>query len=1174
MSLKFYFGPSGVGKSRQLYSEIIERSKRNQKKNFLIIVPDQFTMQTQKEFVELTDGNGIMNIDVLSFGRLTHRILEEVGTADVPVLDDTGKSLVLQKVASGMKDSLPCLGGFLHKQGYIHEIKSAISEFMQYGISVDGVGELIRFAEGRGALVHKLKDLQCLYKGFLEYINGHYITTEEKLDVLRRSLESSRLIKDSVVVFDGFTGFTPIQTRLMQEIMVQSGQTIVVMTLGAGENPYERSSEQGLFYLTEKTVADLSRLAAEANVAREKDVLLLPAGIEDAYLQEFEDRCSICFSGVHRFVNAPALAALERNLLRYKTEEYEGETEQVQIFEASTPREEIRQCGLYIHRLLREGYEYRDIAVVSGDLQGYAPYVESEFAKLEIPVYLDRTRPVTLNPLVEMIKSALDIYLKNFSYDAVFHYLRCGMAGFAAGDVDMLENYVLQLGLKGRKRWENLFTRKTGDMTYDIAYGHEDEETEGREAPDRGEQMLARLNDIRAAFMVQIEALNKGGKAAAAEYTECLYDFLVQTKAAEKLEEYALFFESSGEAVRAGEYRQIYRLVMQLLEQIHTLLGEEQITLQEFRDILEAGFAEIEVGTIPQNVDRVLVGDMERTRIKQVKVLFFLGVNDGNIPKSTAKGGIISDMDREFLRESSLELAPSPRQQMFIQRLYLYLNMTKPSRRLYLSYSKIDKGGKSMRPAYLIDVVRKLFPGVPVQKPEEREITEQIATKQEGLDYLAELLRGYAEGTLTEDQLPEFYTVYHAYGEERLAEKREMLARAAFKRYKDSGLSVAVARALYGQYLENSVSRLETFAACAYHHFLQYGLGLKERELFGLEPVDMGNIYHSVLEQFAKGLKDSDFTWFDFPEEYAQSRIEEILEGLAVEYGNSILYSNERNRYAITRMKRILERTVMTLQNQLKQGSFKPEHFEYSFHFADNLDSVNINLSTGEKMRLKGRIDRIDTWEDDERVYVKVIDYKSGNKKFDLVALYYGLSLQLVVYMNAAMELERQAHPGKEVVPGALLYYHVDDPMVEAKEELSPEEINDRILTQLRMNGVVNGEPDIIEKIDAYMGSKSRVVPVEKKKDGTFSSRSDIMSTGELQIVSDYVGKKVADLGRGILSGRITMDPYERKGQDACTYCAYKKVCGFDTAVPGYEKRSLAEMEDGDILKGMKTYGD
>ncbi len=1153
MSLQFYFGPSGVGKSRQLYQEIIRRSGKEPKVNFLVIVPDQFTMQTQKELVELHERGGIMNIDVLSFGRLTHRILEEVGGEEIPVLDDTGKSLVLQKVAASLKGQLPCLGGLLHKQGYIHEVKSALSEFMQYGISPEDVSQLISFAEKRGALVQKLKDLQVLYRGFQDYIQGNFITTEEKLDVLGRSLRESELIRNAVVVFDGFTGFTPIQNRVIQEIMVLAREVILTVTIGAGENPYEPGSEQQLFYLSKKTVADWCRLAEEMQVERKQDVMLLPAGYKGQMPDGVLQQCKLLHCPEHRFVQAKALQHLEQQLFRYGGQAYSEVTEEIQMFEAATPREEVRQCGLYIRSLLQEGLQFRDIAVISGDLEGYAPYVEREFAQLQIPVYVDRTRGLTLHPLIEYMESSLQLFLKDFSNDSVLRFLRSGMAGFEAEAVDALENYLLQLGLRGRKKWSRLFTAKTADMT---------------------EEELTVLNDLRGQFMDLIEPLYKGSRATAKEYVRGMYDFLVSSEAAVKLAAYADRFEAQGDLPRAREYAQIYRLVMELLNQIYELLGEEEISLQEFADILEAGFGEIQVGTIPQNVDRVLVGDMERTRLKQVKVLFFLGVNDGNIPRNASKGGIISDMDREFLQESDWELAPSPRQQMFIQKLYLYLNMTKPSRRLYLSYCKVSSSGKTLRPAYLIEVVKKLFPELTVQYPELRKVTEQIVAPEEGLEYLARLLREYAQGSLPQEQLPEFFTVYEAYGEGALAEKRELLAGAAFRRYRDSGLSAAVARALYGVNLENSVSRLETFAACAYHHFLQYGLGLKERQEFGLEEVDLGNLYHSVLEQFSGTLEAGPYTWFDFPAEYRQQTLREILDKLAVEYGNSILYSSQRTRYVIDRLERIMNRTVDTLQNQLRKGSFQPEHFEYSFHFANHLSSVNVALSEQERMHLQGRIDRIDVAEDSENVYVKVIDYKSGNKRFDLAAVYYGLSLQLVVYMNAAVELEKQKHPEKNVVPAALLYYHVEDPTVETPMELSPEQLNEQILGALRMNGVVNARPDIIERIDWEMGEKSLVVPVEKKKDGSFSARSQVMNGEELELVSRYVSRKVADLGRQILDGKISLDPYESGSKEACTYCAYRKVCGFHSGLPGCNKRQLQELSEEEILKGMAEYGD
>ena len=595
MSLRFYFGPSGSGKSHRIYEEIMQRAAQEPGRNFLIIVPDQFTMQTQKDLVIRSDRGGILNIDVLSFGRLSHRILEEVGTKEMPVLDDTGKSLVLQKIAADLKEQLPAMGSLLHKQGYIHEVKSAISEFMQYGISTQDMDKLIASAEKRGALAMKLRDLKTLYRGFQDYIRDHFITTEETLDVLRRSLVKSKILPDSVVVFDGFTGFTPIQNRLIQELMRVCEETIVTVTIGEEEDPYQMDGEQKLFHLSKKTVADLVKLAAEAEVTRGEDVFVK--------------------GGPNRFTEAPALCYLEQNMFRYQYEPYTEKQCEIRMFEALSPREEVHQTALYIRKLIREeGLTYRDIAVVIGDLEGYASYVETEFGQLEIPCFLDRTRGIVLNPMIEYIKSALQLYIRDFSYDTVFHFLRSGMADISREEIDELENYVIRTGARGYRTYSRLFTRKTEEM----------QQGSGQEDTERAEETMERLNRIRQQFADTVEILHMAPRAKAGEYVDHLYDFLEQNQVQQKLLNYQQRFEQEGDLAKAREYAQIYRLVMDLLDQIYELLGEEEISLQEFADILEAGFGEITVGTIPQNVDRIVVGDMERTRLKQVKVLFFL----------------------------------------------------------------------------------------------------------------------------------------------------------------------------------------------------------------------------------------------------------------------------------------------------------------------------------------------------------------------------------------------------------------------------------------------------------------------------------------------------------------------------------------------------------------------
>ena len=1137
MALQFYFGPSGSGKSKRLHQDVLHMAAKDPDCNFLFLVPDQFTMQTQTDLVKESPGGGIMNIDVLSFGRLTHRIFEETGYGRKPVLDDTGKSLVLRKVASSVKEELPVLSGNLNKIGYIHEIKSAISEFKQYGLSVERVGELAEFSKSRGTLYYKLKDLKTLYQAFDTYVAERFITTEDTLALLSRAVYESKIMKNSVVIFDGFTGFTPIQYRLIAELMELSRMVIVSVTLGEGENPYRIMGEQELFYLSKKTVRDLQKWAQKRNVRQAEDVYLGKGGLP-------------------RFRESRELAHLEKQLFRYPLKPYEESQKDsipaIQIREAMSPAGEVRGACILIKKLvLEQNYSYRDIAVVTGELETYGDFFEREAATYDIPVFIDRTRGILLNPFLEYIRSALRIVLQNFSYESVFHYLRSGLADFTMEETDLLENYILATGIKGRKKWGELFTRNATEQ----------------------------INELRARLYGQMTPLLQKQETASG-YVKALYEFIVAGRIQEKLLTFEEQFRADREEERAKEYAQIYRLVMELLNQIEGLLREEAMTLQEFADILDSGFAEIEVGTIPGGVDRVIVGDMERTRLNQVKVLLFLGVNDGNIPRNANKGGIISDIDREFLKDSDIELAPTPRQQMFTQRLYLYMNMTKPSERLYLSYARISSDGKTLRPSYLIDTVKALFPcayqGNLMEGKEP--VTERIMGKKDALPYVAEELRERAQGRAGGMTDEEFFSLCRIYWEDSAFRgQMEKLLQAAYEHYEHKPLGAMIARMVYGTVLENSVSRLERYAACAYAHFLQYGLNLKEREVFRLENTDLGNIYHEVLEVFSHRLKEHGYTWLDFPKEEGEQLLWEALENCSMQYGETILYSSARYQYMIERMYRILKRTIWALKEQLKSGKFLPEAFEMSFSRVENLDAVNITLSEEEKMKLRGRIDRLDTCEDEDHIYVKVIDYKSGNKKFDLAAVYYGLQLQLIVYMNVAAEMMKKSHPDKEVVPAALLYYHVNDPMIKSEEELSPEQVNDQLLKELRMNGLVNDSEDVIGLLDGSFATKSSIIPVERKSDGSLSARSSVVKRQDYEVISNYVNQKMHQFGTEILQGNIEVNPCEQGNTESCTYCTFREICAFDGKIPGFEKRKPGHgmdvlKDEQDIIEKMRKH--
>lgn len=1109
MALQLVLGGSGSGKSTWVFEQIIKRSMEEER-NFFILVPDQFTMQTQMDLVMGHPRGGIMNIDVLSFGRLAYRIMEEMGGRRVPVLDDTGKSLVLRKVAQEVKDELPVLGSHLKKLGYIHQIKSALSEFMQYGIGEQELDKMLAFSRKRGSLYGKLQDLKVLHKAFHAYLDERFITTEETCDRLAKQLKNSRLIKDSVVVLDGFTGFTPIQNRVIEELLRQAGEVIVTLAL-------EPEGRQELFSLSLKTKASLEKLALEAGERIEEPV----------WIQTKEGR----------FKGSSALAHLEKQLFRIPAQSFKEETDAICIHEAPTMEEEVKQVCRQIRECLKEGYCYRDIAVISGDLEAYGSLVEEIFEQYGLPCFIDKTRGITLNPFIEYIRSALQVIVSGYSYEAMFHYLRSGMVEVEREAVDQLENYVLCFGIKGKRAWNTLFVRTPSG--------------------EDGEKKLEEINCTRQKIVEQLSFLTPG-KHRVEQLVRQLYALLTANGCQEKLKVYERMFGSAGEKGKEKEYAQIYRLVMDLLDQLISLLGEEEMDWEEFSQILDAGFGEIQVGIIPQTVDQILVGDMERTRLKPVKALFFLGVNEGKIPRQTGKGGILSDLDREFLADSGQELAPTPRSQMFIQRFYLYLNVTKPSKRLFLSYARLNEEGKSMKPSYFIEVLKNMFPQLLLL---EGELEEEIPrTEEEGRAVSARLLGKYRSDSLKEKEKRLLSNLLMLLKEKEKGRRWvEDLLDSAFFTYKGDRLSKETARLLYGAVVYSSVSRLEKMAACAYAHFLQYGLGLRERQEYGFEAVDMGNVYHGVLELFAEKLAEKNYTWTTFPLEEGRKLLHEALESYAIEYGNTVLFSSARNAYGLEKMERILWRTVETLQFHLQAGKFIPQSFELSFSALEDLESVTIRLNEEEKLRLGGRIDRVDIYEKGDKLYVKVMDYKSGNRQFQLAAFYHGLQLQLVIYLQAAMELQQKKHPHKEVIPGAFLYYHVADPMVEGEEALDEEEIERRIRKELKVSGVINSEEEVLKGLDNSGEARSLVIPVEYKADGSPGSRSSVMDREHMQLLLDYSRKKAGELGKRIGDGEISINPCQLKQMDACTWCEFKNICSFEEKIPGFEKRKLEE---------------
>lgn len=1109
MPLKFVFGPSGSGKSSYLYQHVIQESMKYPERNYIVLVPEQFTMQTQKDLVMMHERKGIMNIDVLSFARLAYRVFEETGGGGLPVLDDEGKNLILRKIAGDYESELKMLGGHMKKQGYISEVKSVISEFTQYDIGENEIERVMESAGESSRLYYKLADIRLLYRGFTDYLREKYITKEELLDVLSCEVEKSERLKNSTVVLDGFTGFTPVQDRLLGELMRHCREVIVTVTMDRRGNPYVYEHPYQLFALSKQMVTSLLQIAKQNKIPVEEPV-------------ELYDHVP------WRFKEQEALAFLEKHLFRYGAGAYEKEQEQVKLHLAKNPKEEAYAVAEQVRRMMREDrYRLRDIGVIVSDMDVYADHLKQAFIKYDIPFFMDHKRSILLNSFVEYIRSVLHMAEQSFSYESVFRFLRTNLAGFTYEEIDELENYVIGLGIKGYKHWQEKWTRKLRGMA---------------------QEDLDKMNHYRRQLVEKVDGLIyvlRQRRKTVADITRAIYEFMVQENLQVRLAEQEELFKAKGELALAREYAQIYRIVIELFDKFVELLGDEQVSLSEYCKLLDAGLEEARVGVIPPEVDQVVIGDMQRTRLKDIKALLFAGANDVYLPGALLRTGLLSELDREKFAREKLTLSAGGKEKAYVQKFYLYLNLTKPSEKLDIYYSKVSADGKSVRPSYLIQELQKLFPKLKV-RDEERYLKEQELTENIGFDrMIREFVQKRHE---TDGAWCELYNWYKK--NPKWQEKVERFLEAGYYRKPLDALTEEAAKRLYGEEFEASITRMERFAVCAFSHFLTYGLGLREREEYDFQAADLGNVCHRALERFSYKVEREAGDWLKLTEEKRKQYVEESVEEAIADYGNSILYSSSRNAYLIVRMKRMLEKTVWALTKQLAAGDFKPSAYELRF--------------------ANGKIDRVDTCEDGDCVYVKVIDYKTGSKSFDVTALYHGLQLQLMVYMDAALQLEQKKHPEKEILPAGVFYYRIQDPLIDRPKEGEEQE---SILKELKPDGMISLEKEVLEHLDHCMVGESSVIPVKYNKNGSLSKSSKAASAQDFYLMMKYAVNKVEEIRQKILSGDVKVNPYRRGTETSCDYCSYRQICGFDTKMEGYRYREIEAMSVDKVIQAMKGEG-
>lgn len=1160
MSLRFILGRAGTGKTRTCLENI--RKALIEDPNgppIILLVPDQATFQMEHMLINMPGLRGFARAQVLSFQRLAGRVLNEVGGGGRKQIRELGKVMALRSLIHENRDSLRLFASASKQYGFAACLSSTLKEMSMYNVSLPDLekarDELVDKGLGDIPVTLKLNDLIILTKAYHEYLGDKYLDPDEYLTCAAQRIRKSSLVRGAIVWVDGFRGFAPQEYSVLGALLVAAEEVNIALLLDP-EDASRRPSEIDLFYPTWETYNYLKSLAYELNVEIEPPLIL---------------------DGKDAPKRVPALCHLEREFASRPAKRFTEVPHGLKLVACANPRAETEAVALEILRLVREeGMRFRDIGVIVPELDEYHDLIAPIFRDYGIPCFIDRRRPVAHHPLIELIRSALEIASYGFRQEPVFRYLKTDLIPVLRSEVDILENYVLAHGILG----ESWLDAKPWAFRRTYGFGEPEEVIQEDWAGD--EDPLTIIDDVRRRATEDLIAFYRRlqrPSISVRDMAEALFELLIGLGVDQRLDKWRKERIDSGDPEGARENEQVWNAIIELLDEVVQALGDKEMSSKEFAEIMEAGLENLTLGLIPPALDQVIVGSTDRSRHPPLKAAFLMGATYDAFPKRTAEDSILTDRDRLRLKESHLAIAPDSRLTQLQEQYNVYVALTRAWDFLQISYPLADGEGKAKRPSQVVGQIKELFPKV----KEEFKGMDLPAPGDEALDSItsekkaAALLSRVFQRSRGGQQIGGFWLdVYEWLVSEPGRRKDASFILGSLGFSNDAGkLSKPVIEGYIKDRLRTSVTRLEKFASCPFAHFAGSILGLKERELYKLEPPGMGMFMHEAMNRLFSELEDSKRL-----AAMEQSEIADLVKGivdeLAPKLQNEILLSSARYRYMARVLERILNNAVAVLAEHEKHSSFQPIEHEVVFGEPGGMPALSIPLETGGSLAIRGRIDRVDIAESEDSCYVRVIDYKSSPKSLRLHDVYYGLTLQLLVYLLVVVENWKKSK-GTEVLPAGALYFPIIDPFVSADGPIDDDELEEERMKKLRMNGIIIGGKDVIQLMDSQVeaGRESKLIAAGITKKGLPSKRSkaSVIDSEKYEVLSEFLKDKLKDLAEEIRRGEIGIKPYRKGTKRACETCSYKPVCGFDILIRGNTYRNLRRLEDDEFWSVIQGQG-
>ena len=1106
MGLKIIYGRAGSGKSKYIYEQIAKNIENNEK--IFLITPEQFSYTAEKKLMEVIKTKAVLQAEVLHLSRMAKRVIAELGIK-TKNMTKCGKAMLISHILTKNKNKLTYLS---KSEENIELAISIITEFKKHGITIEILNKQIEKTQDI-YLKSKLQDIQIIYEQYNEQIAENYIDEADELTILSQNIYKMNWIKDSIIYIDEFAGFTYPEYLVITELIKYAKQVNITITTDELENT--RNPDIDIFYSNKITVQKLINIAKQNNLQIENPIQMK---------EQF------------RF-KTKELKYVEKELFNTKSTKYEQNVENITLFLAKNQYTEIENIAKEITKIVRDkGYKYKDIAIITKDIQNYANLAKIIFGKYDIPIFIDEKRELSQNIIIQYILSIFDVLQKNYSIESVFQYVKMGFTKIEKEDIFKLENYCHKWGIKHYK-----FKK---DFTYEIETNKEE---------------IIYFNELRKKIIEPLEELKQNiqKEKTAKEIGKAIYNFL-------KKQDIESQIKSKIENLRkqrpdlAQEYKESYDILINILDEIVTIFQDEKLTIDSYRNLLKQGIQASGLGKIPGTQDQVIMGDVDRSRSHKVDIVFIIGLNDGVYPSINKNEGFLGDEDRNYLKSQGIELAKGTLENLYDDKFNIYKAFTTAERQIYLSYSSSNTEGTSLRPYIYISKIKKMFPELKEKSDiisHTYEITNQKATYEQLIEKISKLQN-------LEDIWKEIYLYYKK--EDKY--KKQLLKDIQGIKYSNlpKNIEKETIQKLYGNTLRTSVSRLEKYKSCPFSYFLQYGLKLREKEELKIQSFDTGSFMHEVIDMFFELIKEEKIELSEFIQE--DIKIEDLVHKIIQTKLDCTKYKftvTVKYRILVKRLEKIITRALKYIIESLVYSSFSIQGTEVEFGEGKKYKPIILNLEDGKNIEITGKIDRIDTAKTEDGNYLRIIDYKSSIKNIDLNEVYAGIQIQLLTYLDAICQKE-------ELIPAGILYFNLLEKRVPKK--LSDEDIENEMRKYFKMKGLVLADIKVIKMQDNNLKQGvSKIIPAGITTKGEINkSKTNGVNKEEFEILQQYAAKIIKQIGKEILQGKIDLKPYNHKEKTPCKYCKYHPICGFDARNNTNKYAYIGNLSKDDIIRKMK----